>query len=141
MSDTLSMLSVTTPLLGVWNFPMKRLLAVQIYTSETAPIRRRHFFTMLIVGIISLCAIPLFLDWYILLLVIPAILIFYPLLQNNKPSPFHSGVVLHFAKTDNLQSLVHSPTSIHLCANDMIIQYLASIAEPIVERNSKRIAD
>jgi hypothetical protein len=50
-------------------------------------------------------------------------------------------VVLLFAKTDNLRSLVHAPSSIHLCANDTIIQYLASIVEPIVERNSKSIVD
>jgi hypothetical protein len=141
ISDTLSMLIVTTPFLGAWNFPMKRLIEFQAYTSETAPTRKREFFTMLLFGILALCAIPLFLDWYILLFVIPLILICYPLLQNHKPSPFHSGIVLYFAKTDNLRSLVHAPASIHLCANDTIIQYLANIAEPIVEQNSKSIAD
>ena len=139
--DTLSVLSVTSPFLGVWNFPMKRLLAVQAYTSETASTRKRNFFTMLVFGILTLCTIALFLDWYIIFLVILVIFMFYPLLQNNKPSPFHSGVVLLFAKTDNLHSRVHATISIHLCANDTIIQYLASIAEPIAEQNSKSIAD
>ena len=141
MLDTISMLRATTPFLGTWNFPMKRLIGFQAYTSETAPKRRRQFFSMLALGILACCILLVLFDWYVLFLVMPLIFIGYPLLQNNKPAPFDSGIVLYFAKTDRLQSLVHAPASMHICATDTIIQDLISIAEPILEQNTKSIAD
>ena len=139
--DTSQVLQLTAPFLGVWNFPLKRLIAYQAYTAETASIRKRHFIRNHIVGMLVLCTIPFFIDMYILILMLPLILIGYPLVQMNKPSPFQSGIVLFFAKNDNLASRVHSPMAIHVCANDTIIQYLVGIAKPIVEQNSKMIAN
>jgi hypothetical protein len=130
----LSSVIVTTPFLGVWAFPLQRLLGFEFYTSQTSATRKGIFIIHTLVLALLLGSIAYLFETHILILAITSVIVFYPIISRATASSQSSGMIIYFAKTDNLNSIAHEPRFIHIHADDGVIQDLAEVLQPLVRK-------
>jgi hypothetical protein len=130
----LSAVTVTAPFLGVWLFPLRRMVGFESYTSETSANRRGVFVVHMLVLTLLLGSIAYIFDILVFMYAIISTIMLYPLMLRSTASSRASGMIIYFAKTDNPKAPAHEPAFMHILADDSVIQDLVKILQPLVRQ-------